>query len=64
MLYVFIFIFLHTKTLINIQMATLIQNLVHGKIKIKDEQPNFHGDEILYISIRDSLQHDTECIEF
>jgi uncharacterized lipoprotein YbaY len=36
---------------------------IHGQIKIKGKQPNFHGDEILYISVRDSLRHDAECIE-
>jgi uncharacterized lipoprotein YbaY len=44
-------------------MATSLKNLVHGQIKIKGEQPNFYGDEILYISVRDSLRHDRECIE-
>jgi uncharacterized lipoprotein YbaY len=44
-------------------MSTSIKNRVHGQIKIKGDQANFHGDEILYISVRDSLRHDTECIE-
>ena len=44
-------------------MAAYIKHQVHGQIKIKGEQPFFHGDEILYISVRDSLRHDVECIE-
>ena len=44
-------------------MATPIKFQVRGQIKIKNEQPNFHGDEILYISVRDSLRHDVPCIE-
>jgi uncharacterized lipoprotein YbaY len=44
-------------------MARSIRYLVHGQIKIKSEQPYFYGDEILYISVRDSLQHDIDCIE-
>ncbi|CAF0769178.1 unnamed protein product [Adineta steineri] len=44
-------------------MATPLKNQVHGQITIKGEQANFHGDEILYISVRDSLRHDAECIE-
>jgi uncharacterized lipoprotein YbaY len=44
-------------------MATSIKNHVHGQIKIKGEQPNFHGDEILYISVRDTLRYDADCIE-
>jgi uncharacterized lipoprotein YbaY len=44
-------------------MATTIKNRVHGQITIKGEQPNLRGDEILYISVRDSLRHDMECIE-
>lgn len=36
---------------------------VHGQIKIKGLQPYFYGDEILYISIRDSLRHELPCIE-
>jgi uncharacterized lipoprotein YbaY len=43
-------------------MATSIKNRVHGQIKIKGEQTNFHGDEILYISVRDTLRYDAECI--
>ncbi|CAF3583860.1 unnamed protein product [Rotaria sordida] len=44
-------------------MATLTRYQIHGQITIKGEQPKFHGDEILYISIRDSLRHDVPCIE-
>lgn len=44
-------------------MATSTQHRVHGQIKIKGEQANFRGDEILYISVRDTLRHDAECIE-
>ena len=44
-------------------MATPTENLVQGQIHIKDEQSHFQGNEILYISIRDSLRHDIECIE-
>jgi uncharacterized lipoprotein YbaY len=44
-------------------MAASIKNRVHGQIKIKGEQANFHGDEILHISVRDTLRHDAECIE-
>lgn len=44
-------------------MATTIKNRVHGQIKIKGEQANFRGDEILYISVRDTLRHDADCIE-
>ncbi|CAF2814806.1 unnamed protein product [Rotaria sp. Silwood2] len=44
-------------------MATLIRYEVHGRITIKGEQPKFYGDEILYISVRDSLRHDAPCIE-
>jgi len=44
-------------------MTTTIKNRVHGQINIRDEQPNFHGDEILYIGVRDTLRHDAECIE-
>jgi uncharacterized lipoprotein YbaY len=36
---------------------------VNGQIKIKGEKPFFYGDEILYVSVRDSLRHDVECIE-
>jgi uncharacterized lipoprotein YbaY len=43
-------------------MATSIKNRVHGQIKIKGEQPNFHGDEILYVFVRDTLRYDAECI--
>ncbi|CAF0722380.1 unnamed protein product [Rotaria sordida] len=43
-------------------MATFITNSVHGQIKIKGEQPNFHGDEILDMSVRDTLRYDAECI--
>jgi uncharacterized lipoprotein YbaY len=50
----------HVQTL---SMATLTKNRVHGQIKIKGEQPNFHGDEILHVSVRDTLRHDAECIE-
>jgi len=44
-------------------MATPLKNRVHGQVIIKGEQANFHGDEILYISVRDTLRHDAECIE-
>ena len=44
-------------------MATSIKNLVHGQIKLRDEQANFQGDEILYVFIRDTLRHDADCIE-
>jgi uncharacterized lipoprotein YbaY len=44
-------------------MATSANNQVHGQIKIKGEKPFFQGDEILYVSVRDSLRHDIECIE-
>jgi hypothetical protein len=44
-------------------MTTTIKTRVHGQIKIKGEQANFHGDEILYVSVRDTLRHDAECIE-
>ncbi|UJR35380.1 hypothetical protein I4U23_028137 [Adineta vaga] len=44
-------------------MANPPHNRVHGQITIKDEQENFQGNEILYISVRDSLRHDVECIE-
>jgi len=44
-------------------MSASIRNLVHGEIRIKGIQPNFRGDEILYVSVRDSLRHDIECIE-
>jgi uncharacterized lipoprotein YbaY len=44
-------------------MSTSIKNRVHGQIKIKGEQANFNGDEILYVSVRDTLRHDAECIE-
>jgi hypothetical protein len=44
-------------------MAKYSKNLVYGEIKIKGIQPIFHGDEILYISVRDSLRHDVDCIE-
>lgn len=40
-----------------------MNNLVSGQIRIKGIQPYFYGNEILYISIRDSLQHDKDCIE-
>ena len=43
-------------------MATSIKNRVHGQVKIKGEQANFHGDEILYISVRDTLRYDADCI--
>lgn len=44
-------------------MTTSIENRIQGQIQIKDEHPNLQGNEILYISIRDSLRHDAECIE-
>ncbi|CAF1300788.1 unnamed protein product [Rotaria sp. Silwood1] len=44
-------------------MATLIRYEVRGRITIKGEQPKFNGDEILYVSVRDSLRHDVPCIE-
>ncbi len=43
-------------------MATSIKNRVHGQIKLKGEQANFRGDEILYISVRDTLRYDADCI--
>ena len=45
------------------QMATSIKRLIHGKISIKNEQIQLTGNEKLYISIRDSLRHDIDCIE-
>jgi uncharacterized lipoprotein YbaY len=44
-------------------MATSIKNRVHGQIKIKGEPAHFQGDETLYISVRDTLRYDAECIE-
>lgn len=44
-------------------MALRLKNQVYGQILIKDDQPSFTGDEILYIFVRDSLQHDVDCIE-
>lgn len=44
-------------------MATPTENLVQGQIHIKDQSIDFQGNEILYISIRDSLRHDIECVE-
>jgi len=44
-------------------MAAMIKNQVQGQIMIKDEQPSFRGDEILYIFVRDSLRHEMDCIE-
>ncbi|CAF0876512.1 unnamed protein product [Rotaria sp. Silwood1] len=43
-------------------MATFVENSVHGEIIIKGEQANFHGDEILDVSVRDTLRYDAECI--
>jgi uncharacterized lipoprotein YbaY len=45
------------------KMATSNKNRLHGQIAIKGELPHFHGDEILHISVRDTLRHDAECIE-
>jgi uncharacterized lipoprotein YbaY len=44
-------------------MAAPLTNRVHGQAFIKGEPAEFHGNEILYISVRDSLRHDAECIE-
>ncbi|CAF2392824.1 unnamed protein product [Rotaria sp. Silwood2] len=43
-------------------MATFVTNNVHGQIKIKGEQVDFNGDEILDVSVRDTLRYDAECI--
>ncbi|CAF3232158.1 unnamed protein product [Rotaria socialis] len=43
-------------------MATPVKNSVHGQIKIKGEKAYFRGDEILCISVRDTLRYDAECI--
>ena len=43
-------------------MATSIKNRVHGQVKIKGEEAKFHGDEILCVSVRDTLRYDAECI--
>ncbi|UJR10512.1 hypothetical protein I4U23_014715 [Adineta vaga] len=44
-------------------MALRIKNQVYGQIFIKDDHPTFTGDEMLYIFVRDSLRHETDCIE-
>ncbi|CAF0867598.1 unnamed protein product [Adineta ricciae] len=44
-------------------MALRLKNQVYGQILIKDDQPTFTGDEILYIFVRESLQHDVDCTE-
>ncbi|CAF0834414.1 unnamed protein product [Adineta steineri] len=44
-------------------MATSNKNQIYGQIIINNNEPNFNGDEILYISIRDSLRHEIDCIE-
>ncbi|CAF0779954.1 unnamed protein product [Adineta ricciae] len=44
-------------------MANPLNNRVYGQVTIKNEHDNFRGDETLYISVRDSLRHDAECIE-
>ncbi|CAF0986221.1 unnamed protein product [Didymodactylos carnosus] len=40
-----------------------MKQTVRGRILIKNGNSNFHGDEILYISVRDTLRHDVDCIE-
>ncbi|CAF1464537.1 unnamed protein product [Rotaria magnacalcarata] len=44
-------------------MTTSINYRVTGHITFKGEQPKFCGDEILHISVRDSLRYDIPCIE-
>ncbi|CAF1216708.1 unnamed protein product [Rotaria magnacalcarata] len=43
-------------------MATPLKNYVHGQINIKGEKAYFRGDEILCVSVRDTLRYDEECI--
>lgn len=40
-----------------------MEHYVRGKITLKEANVAFHGDEILYICVRDSLRYDVECIE-
>lgn len=44
-------------------MATTIKHEVHGQIRIKGDPVKFQGDELLHVSVRDTLRYDAECIE-
>lgn len=44
-------------------MATSVKHEVHGQIRIKGGPVKFRGDETLFVSVRDTLRYDAECIE-
>ena len=44
-------------------MVTPIKHRVRGQITIRGVRPSFQGNEVLYVAVRDTLQHDADCIE-